>query len=126
MNGSAGIYEKSSRDRVDVTSAIRTSTNRIIEVYPILISRSAAVSSLVIKAKYLVKHGTDTELVQAVGRCLDDRTYSIKNNRQQDELHSPKDICNFSRGRLFQLALEDRKIKAEGLVYLSSSSNYRT
>jgi hypothetical protein len=37
MNGNAGIYEKSSRDRVDVTSAIRTSTNKIIEVYPILI-----------------------------------------------------------------------------------------
>jgi hypothetical protein len=126
MNGNAGIYEKSSRDRVDVTSATRTSTNRIIEVYPILIFRSAAVLSLVIKAKYLVKHGTDTELVQAVRRCLDDRTYSIKTNRQQDELHSPKDICNFSRGRLLQLAWEDRKIKAEGLVYLSSSSNYRT
>jgi uncharacterized protein YlzI (FlbEa/FlbD family) len=34
-NGMAGIYEKKTRERIEVVSAIMTSTRRITQVYPI-------------------------------------------------------------------------------------------
>lgn len=41
MNGVAGMYENSRRERVDVRSAMSTSTSKMIDVYPTyaLISR---------------------------------------------------------------------------------------
>jgi hypothetical protein len=98
INGRAGMYENNRRERVEVKSAIRTSTSSMIQVYPIYIRQK--ISSTCAGPTYLVDYSSGAETLYVFRACFDNRTDRVEDNGDNDEFNSAKDIGNLCSGRL--------------------------
>lgn len=92
------MYENSRRDRVEVKSAIRTSTSSMIQVYPIWARQESP--SICAEPTYLVDNSSGAETFHVLGTCLDDCTDCVEDNGNNDKFNSAEDIGNLCSGRL--------------------------